>query len=125
MNRIQLHLEGNLVEIEKVLSNIPIELRQMIISILVQEAFEIAKIAKQTTTFKDRSGDLRQSIHSEPIPTGGKIRSGLDYAKYQEYGTEKMRPKHFLKDALESRKPVIRMKVINCIKEYFRSNRSI
>lgn len=74
----------------------------------------IAAEARTTTSFKDRSGNLRASIQPGPVEgrfSTGDLRvdvlaggafSGVRYAEFVEFGTDRMVGRRFLRDALDT-----------------------
>lgn len=68
----------------------------------VDEVTELVYDTPESPNYK-RTGNLRQSItHSEPNMVGKYVDVGsrVEYAPYVEFGTRKMKPRPFLKNAV-------------------------
>lgn len=110
---------GDLRNLEELIASAPPELSWKIKNILMMGAVRIAQNAKRTTTFKDRTGTLRRSIHAEPTVDGAKIVAGVYYASFQEYGTEHIPAKYFITNAVAAEEPFILEEIENIIVEYW------
>lgn len=101
----------NLAELRRLMVNAPIELKQEIVQILIDEARQVANEAKSNAPIK--TGELRDSIQAVPGIDGAKIEATAPHAIYQEARY------HFMKNALESAKPRIRQRIEQAIVNYF------
>ena len=75
------------------------------VSALAQVAIDVANDARDNHTFTNRTGNLEGSIQPLPVEMKGrrfiqKVRAGMSYAYYVEFGTEKTNAYPFMNPAL-------------------------
>lgn len=64
-----------------------------------------------------KTGMLRNSIKSEPIPMGAQVGPHVEYAAYQEYGTMYMPAQPYMRPAVEEKRKEVQRVVGEAIKD--------
>jgi len=101
---MEMHVEG-LPELHQKLSQLDDGLKRHVQEAMQFEAEAMKNVARSRCPV--RTGRLRDSIYAEVQDWIIRLGAVVPYAVYQEFGTRYIRPRRFLRNALELRMPVL------------------
>lgn len=101
---MEMHVEG-LPELRQKLSQLDDRLKRRVQDAMRFEAEAMKNVARARCPV--RTGRLRDSIYAKVRSWVIRLGAAVPYAVYQEIGTRRIRGRHFLRNAVELRMPVL------------------
>lgn len=102
---MQIYVKIDAGRVYNFLDGIPARVERALDQWKLLSASEVLREAQRLAPY--RSGKLRDSISVSFRSTTAQVGSSLYYAKYQEFGTRYIKPRRFLRGALEARREYI------------------